>query len=278
LMFRILRKCSTRKLQMCPSPSSAVSPETTATKNDALVGQSIDSPLVLSCAWKCSECFWQLCDRVYVPVWCPCVYPSVCPVYRSLQQHAAGLLLWVPRPGDSLSIDCCTAGGSRNCEQRYVVSCRKKLNANLLTAADCCRLHQPSWLMLWITAVVSCRSCRFNTSQLRLRIVVHNDFIFTRRRHSLANWSVSREPVKTRSAFTGNWTVSVASPVYILQFVCVLCVFSLSVCVCVFLVGLSRVMSWFYLLFLAYGQLYVLCSLTSSPAQCELPLLVTADC
>ena len=46
-------------------------------------------------------------------------------------------------------------------------------------------------------------------------------------------------------------------------FVCVLCVFFSSLtCVRVYLIGLSCIMSWFYLLFLAYEQLSVLCSLS----------------
>jgi len=143
-MFRILRKCSTRKLQMCPSPSSAVSPKTTATKNDALVAQSIDSP---SCC----------------PV--PGNVASVSDSYAAGSMYQYGV-----RPSIRLSVPsidrcssvrrvCCCGyrdqeiayrsiaarpAVSSNCEQRYAVSCRKNLNSDLLTAADCCRLHQPS--------------------------------------------------------------------------------------------------------------------------------------
>ena len=37
--------------------------------------------------------------RVCVTVPCPSVCPSVCSIYRPLQQHAPGLLLWAPRAG-----------------------------------------------------------------------------------------------------------------------------------------------------------------------------------
>jgi len=54
---------------------------------------------------------------------------------------------------------------------------------------------------------------------------------------------------------------AILNTVYIYYFVCVFLMFSLlcrvSVYVC--LVGLSHVMSWFYILFLAHGQLLVLC-------------------
>ena len=40
------------------------------------------------------------CGRVYVTVRCLSVCPSVCPIYRPLQQRAAGLLLWALQAGD----------------------------------------------------------------------------------------------------------------------------------------------------------------------------------
>jgi len=41
-----------------------------------------------------------VCSRVYVTVWRPSLCPSVCPVYRPLQQRAAGLLLSARQAGD----------------------------------------------------------------------------------------------------------------------------------------------------------------------------------
>jgi len=43
-----------------------------------------------------------VCDRVYVTARCPSVRLSVCPIYRPLQQRAAGLLPLARRAGD-----CC---------------------------------------------------------------------------------------------------------------------------------------------------------------------------
>jgi len=41
-----------------------------------------------------------ICGRVYAAVRRPSVCLSVCPIYRPLKQHVAGLLLWAGRVGD----------------------------------------------------------------------------------------------------------------------------------------------------------------------------------
>jgi len=83
--------------------------------------------------------------RIYVTVRCPSVCLSVCPIYRPLQQRAAGLLLWARRTGD---IDrqrrppSSTAASSK-CGQCHVVSWRRKLNTDLSRLCDYA-LHEPT--------------------------------------------------------------------------------------------------------------------------------------
>jgi len=53
---------------------------------------SCPSPFTYSyrhCSHSMRQCLWM--------VWCPSVRPSACPIYRPLQQRAAGLLLWAQR-------------------------------------------------------------------------------------------------------------------------------------------------------------------------------------
>jgi len=62
---------------------------------------------------------------------CLSVSPYVCSIYRPLQQHAAGLLLWAPLQAISISccmarlqqaIHICSSMAVSKCEQCHVVS------------------------------------------------------------------------------------------------------------------------------------------------------------
>jgi len=99
---------------------------------DFLVGGINVSCLLLACPHS-------MRSRVYETVWCLSVRPSVCPI-RSLQQLAAGLLLWARQVGD---IDRLMHGRRRSrtgrsatrgtiCGQCHVYSRRRKLNTHVL--------------------------------------------------------------------------------------------------------------------------------------------------